>query len=302
MRLTLILAAALIGLVAPRLAAAPAGYESPEAAVAALIAALEARSRDDLMTVFGPENEAVILSGDPEKDREDWSDFYRAYSELNRLVVQADGTARLYVGRLQEPFPVRIRPTDAGWQFDAAAAADEIALARIGRNELDVIDVMRSYVAIQQAFRQTDHDGDGVMEFAASILSAPGTRDGLYWPAEAGTPTSPLGDIAARAAATGFSVDGVSNAPEPFLGYYFHILQKQGDAAPGGALDYIVNGHMIAGHALIAVPAGYGETGIMTFMVSENGVVYETDLGDDSLALALAIDSFNPDESWFALD
>ncbi|MEM9047174.1 MAG: DUF2950 family protein [Pseudomonadota bacterium] len=291
-----------LALTAPLAASAePARYDSPDAAVAALIAALEARSRDDLLAVFGAENEEVILSGDPEQDRDDWTAFYRAYSELNRIAVQADGSARLYVGRQQEPFPVSMIEGGGGWFFDAAAAAEEIALARIGRNELDVIDVMRRYVAIQAAYRRVDHDGDGVMEFAASILGAPGKRDGLFWPEEPGTPASPLGDIAARAAASGYSVDGIDRAPEPFLGYYFQILQKQGTAAPGGALDYLVNGNMVAGHALLAFPAGYRDTGVMSFIVGENGVVYEADLGEATLELAAEIDRFDPTEDWLAL-
>ena len=171
-------------------------------------------------------------------------------------------------------------------------------MRRIGLNELDVIDLMHRAVTVQSTYRQTDHDGDGVMEFASSILSTPGQRDGLYWPSEPGTEESPIGAFLARASDSGFSVDGTDQEPDPYLGYYFRILQKQGSGAPGGAHDYLVNGNMIAGHALLAYPAAYGETGIMSFVVGENGIVYEKDLGADTLSVAEAIDSYDPADGW----
>lgn len=282
--------------------AAPATYDSPEAAVDAVIAALDARDRDALIAVFGEESEDVILSGDIERDRTDWGTFLSAYRELSRIAEQTDGTARLYVGQDQWPFPITLVPGEGGWMFDTASAADEIAARRIGRNELDVIDVMKAYAEVQSDYRTVDYDEDGVMEFAAHIISSEGTRDGLYWPDEDGAPESPIGDFMARAAADGYSIDGEDVDAEPYLGYYFHLLTEQGPNAPGGELTYMINGNMVAGHALIAFPASYGETGIMSFMVGEAGVVYEADLGEDSLEIGAAITAFDPGAAWIIAD
>jgi hypothetical protein len=278
--------------------AEPATFDSPEAAVAAVIAAVEARDREALLTVFGKEFEDVVFVGDPEKDLEIWTGFLDAYQTQHRLDQPSEDRAVLYIGREQWPFPAEIVAASGGWRFDGEGAREEVKYRRIGLNELDVIDVLEAAVAIQSRYRLTDHDGDGVLEFAASILSSPGIRDGLYWPDEPGTEESPIGDFIARASADGYNFDGTDQEPEPYLGYYFRVLQKQGPAAVGGAMDYIVNGNMVAGHAMLAYPAAYGDSGIMSFMVGENGVIYEADLGDDTLAVGNAIDSFDPGEGW----
>ncbi|MEM9097799.1 MAG: DUF2950 domain-containing protein [Pseudomonadota bacterium] len=298
MKRTLIATAALIALSTTAVFATPKSYETPEAAVDAVITALNAKSKDGLIAVFGSENEDVILTGDPTRDREDWTDFMTSYNEMNRIAVQTDGSARLYIGRGQWPFPISLVKGDAGWSFDIEAAREEILARRIGRNELDVIELLDGYVAVQSDYRKVDYDGDGVMEFAAHVISTEGTRDGLYWPDEDGAPDSPVGDFIARAAADGYAVDGGDADPEPYLGYYFHILTKQGPDAPGGEMDYMVNANMVSGHAIIAAPAAYGDSGIMTFIVGESGVVYEQDLGEDTLAKAAAIEAFNPGEGW----
>ena len=275
----------------------PTVYETPEAATEAVITALEARDREQLIAVFGAENQDVVLSGDDVADREAWSRFLSDYRVLHRIDVE-DDSATIYVGRDQWPFPAPIVKADDGWHFDAAGAREEILMRRIGQNELDVINLMHGYVRAQSAYRGSDPDGDGLRSFAADLISSPGTRDGLYWPDEPGAPESPVGDFMARAAAEGYSIDGQDADPEPYHGYYFKLLQKQGAAAPGGAIDYMVGGHMLAGHALIAFPSAYGDTGIMSFMVGEAGIVYEADLGEDTLAAAAAIDSFDPGEGW----
>ncbi len=279
-------------------AADPATYASPEDAVAAVVAAVQGRDKDALLAVFGPENEDVALTGDPEQDRETWTDFINSYNRQHRIELDEQDRAVLHIGREDWPFPAPIVNSGGKWSFDAASAREEVALRRIGLNELDVIDLLRKGVEVQALFRQTDNDGDGVMEFASSILSTPGKRDGLYWPDEPGTEPSLVGDFIARASADGYNFDGTDEEPEPYLGYYFRILQKQGAAAPGGALDYMVNGNMIAGHAFLAYPAAYGETGIMSFMVGENGIVLEADLGDDTLAIAGDMDTFEPTDIW----
>jgi hypothetical protein len=296
------LAAALLASAAPVPARAePQSFASPDAAAEAVIAALEARDRDALVAVFGPESEDVIFSGDDAADREDWRAFLTAYRELHRIAVEpGDGGERaiLYIGREQWPFPVELAEADGQWHFDAPAAREEILLRRIGRNELDVIDLLHGYVRAQAAYRAANPDGDGLPSFASAILSSAGKHDGLYWDAAPGEPESPIGDFMARAAAEGYSVDGTDVEPEPYLGYYYRVLTKQGPNAPGGALDYMANGEMVAGHALIAFPADYGDSGVMSFMVGEAGVVYEADLGEDTLAVASAIDSFDPGDGW----
>jgi hypothetical protein len=208
----------------------------------------------------------------------------------------------LHVGPDDWPFPAAVVLGEDGWAFDAAGAREEVALRRIGLNELDVIELLRAGVAVQSRFRQTDHDGDGVMEFADAILSRPGERDGLYWPDEAGTPVSPIGPLMARASADGYNMGDGDSPPDPYLGYYFRILQAQGPDAPGGAMDYLIGGNMVAGHAFLAYPADYGVTGVMSFMVGENGIVLEADLGPDTLAAGNAITAFNPGEGWAPVD
>lgn len=284
--------------------AAPASFESPQAAVDALIGALNAADRERLLEVFGPENEDVVLSGEEPRDREDWSAFLAAFNEMHRLVEEDDGREQvLEIGTEQWPFPIPLKVgADGAWAFDTDAGAEEIRARRIGENELAVIDLMRDYVRVQAAFRQIDYDGDGIMEFATAILSDPGERNGLYWPSEPGEPESPIGDFVARAAASGYSVDGAAQEPEPYLGYYYKLLDKQGESAPGGAYDYKINDQMVSGHALLAFPSAYGDTGIMSFMVGENGVIFEADLGEDTIDRAAGIDAYDPADPWFTVE
>jgi hypothetical protein len=282
--------------------AAPQTFDSPYAAVAAVIAAIEAQDRAALLAIFGPENEDVAFTGDAEKDREIWGSFLLGYRQGNRLENIAGDRAVLHIGREDWPFPAEVVLGQGGWTFDAAGAREEVALRRIGLNELDVIELLQAGVAVQARFRRTDHDGDGVMEFADAILSQPGQRDGLYWPDEPGTEVSPIGPLMARASADGYNMGDGDTPPDPYLGYYFRILQSQGPDAPGGAMDYLIGGNMVAGHAFLAYPADYGATGVMSFMVGENGIVLEADLGPDTLAVANAITAFNPGEGWVPVD
>jgi hypothetical protein len=301
------IAALLLASVAPGMAAAePQTFDSPDAAVDAVIAALKARDPAALLAVFGPENEGVIFSGDEAEDRQDWGDFLSNYEAMHRVATETAESgaeqATLYIGKDQWPFPVLMVSDGGKWHFDAPSAAEEIRLRRIGENELDVIDLMHGYVRAQLTYRSENPDGDGLPSFASAIISSAGKHDGLYWPAAPGEPESPIGDFMARAAADGYNVDGTDVDPEPYLGYYFRVLQKQGPNAPGGALDYMANGQMVAGHALLAFPADYGESGVMSFMVGEAGIVYEADLGEDTLAVADAIDSFDPGEGWSVVE
>lgn len=281
--------------------AEPGTFATPEAATEAFVSALQARDRAALLGVFGPEAEDLISSGDPDRDAEARDRFLADYGTFNQIVPAGENRVELQVGRTLWPFPVAMTKSGDGWVFDVAGARDEILARRIGMNELDVIEIMQRAAGVQSAYRQVDHDGDGVMEFASSILSSPGQRDGLYWPPEEGTPESPIGAFMAQAAADGVSIDGADQAPVPYLGYLFRILTRQGDAAPGGAYDYMVGGNMVAGHALLAYPAEPGVSGIMSFMMGENGQIYEADLGAATLDVAGAIDTFNPGNGWSKL-
>jgi hypothetical protein len=280
--------------------AEPARYDSAAVAAAAFRAALENGDRDALLAVFGPEAEDLLFTGDAEQDSERREDILDGWAAMSRVSMTASGdAATLYIGREQWPFPFPLaRGADGKWAFDPEAGREAVLLRRIGENELDVIALLRAYVGVQRDYRSRDWDGDGVLSFAAHIISAEGARDGLYWPPGDGAPESPVGDFVARAAAEGFALEETEEGPEPYLGYVYHILTSQGAAAPGGSMDYIVNDRMLASHALIAYPAAYGDSGVMSFMVGENGVVLEADLGEDTLDVAGAIESFDPGEGW----
>jgi hypothetical protein len=277
--------------------AEPIPFASPEEAVADLVAALEAGDRAGVVAIFGEENLDVVSTGDAVEDQEIWGGFLQGARELTKVDLVSPDMATLFVGRDLWPFPAPLVRSEAGWTFDAEGAREEVLMRRIGRHELAVIEVLKRANGVQSIYRRTDHDGDGVMEFAAGILSSPGARDGLYWPASAGG-LSPFDDRIARANLGGFAIDGQDVEPDPWEGYYFTILQAQGPAAPGGAYSYLVNGNMVSGYAVLAVPAIYGDTGIMSFMVGENGIIYEADLGEDTLARALEIEVFDPGEGW----
>ena len=259
-RLALSLAQA-AALAAASAGAEPARYDSPEAAVAALRAALEAEGIDPLLTIFGAESEDLISTGDAAEDADIRARLLEGWDELHRIGRETGGDkAVLYLGRDLWSFPLPLLKADDGtWAFDPVEGRETVIDRRIGRNELDVIELMLAYVRVQRDYRAVDWDGDGVMEFAAHVISTEGTRDGLYWPPEEGAPDSPVGDFVARAAAEGFTVDEEEVGPEPCLGYVYHILSGQTEAAPGGAMEYLVNGNMVAGHALIAYPAAYGK-------------------------------------------
>jgi hypothetical protein len=254
-----------------------------------------------VVAIFGEENLDVVSTGDAAEDNEIWSGFLEGAQEFTKVDLVSPDVATLFIGRDLWPFPAPLVRGEGGWTFDAEAAREEVLMRRIGRHELAVIEVLERANGIQSIYRRTDHDGDGVMEFAAGILSSPGARDGLYWPASAGG-LSPFDDRIARANLGGFAIDGQDVEPDPWEGYYFTILQEQGPAAPGGAYSYLVNGNMVSGYAVLAVPALYGDTGVMSFMVGENGIVYEADLGEDTLARALEITAFDPAEEWAPVD
>jgi len=272
-------------------------YPSPEAAVADLVAALQAKDAARVIDIFGENSDDLVLTGVDEVDRRNWAAFAEAQKESSRIVVDEDA-ATLYVGTDQWPFPVPLRKTEGGWSFDADAAREEILLRRIGANELTVIDTLKTYIRAQYEYYSIDRDEDGVLEFAQSVLSSSGQRDGLYYPVREGEEDSPFGPAIAVAASEGYSYEERTAEPEPYHGYYFKVLTTQGDDAPGGAFDYVINGNMVAGFGMIAFPAEYGVTGVMSFLVGRNGVAYERDLGTATESLAPEITSFDPSPGW----
>lgn len=269
-------------------------YASPQAAIEALFGAIVAGDAAAAAAAIHPSAIDLVSSDDPGATAETLDDLAALYFDGYRFVPGGEDAVIFELGDDGWPFPVPLLRSGDGWRFDAEAARAEVVARRIGANELDVIDVLSSYVDIQRDYRTVDHDGDGVMEFASAILSTEGRRDGLYWPGE----DSPIGDLAARASLNGFADDDGDEPGRPFAGYFFRVLTAQGETAPGGAMSYLVNGNMVGGHALLAVPAVWGETGVYSFMVGENGIVLQADLGPRSLDAAFGITAFDPDSAW----
>lgn len=270
-------------------------FASPEAAVEAL---LDAMRKDDvaaLERVFGPGSVNIVYSGDAAADREARKKFVAAYDERHKLDQSVPGRAVLSVGADDWPMPVPIVQRQAGWTFDARAGAAELVARRIGRNELDAIQVCLAFVDMERDYAELDRNGDGTLEYAERLVSTPGKHDGLYWEAKAGEPQSPAGP---RLAAANPKPREAGSPPTPFHGYYFRILTKQGTSAAGGARDYFVEGKLIGGVALLAWPARYRVSGVKTFMCNLDGTVLEKDLGSQTSAKAARIVAYDPDPAW----
>jgi hypothetical protein len=276
-----------------------ATFEAPEQAVKALGDAVKKGSVEQVLTILGPEGKDLIDTSDPVTARHNRAVFGVALAEGWRLVDE-NHWKTLVVGNEAWPFPVPLVTDGKRWRFDTAAGKEEVLARRIGRNELAVIRIAKTYVAAQRAYAETSHDGKPAGLYARTFRSDPGKQNGLYWPAERGKPRSPIGDLMTDAADHGKATANASQ-PTPFHGYYFRILTAQGAAAPGGATDYIVNGEMSRGFALVAWPAHYESTGIMSFIVSHDGIVHEKDLGADTDATAKAMSTYDPDASWAAV-
>jgi hypothetical protein len=275
------------------------GFDAPEQAVAELVAALEADDTDRLMAIFGPDGEKIVFSGDNVQDNANRKNFVRLYNQQHGLEKKSAQEAILTVGPDEWPFPVPIVKRSDRWYFDSRAGAEELLDRQIGRNELGVIEVMLAYTDAQREYAMEDRDGDGIYEYAQRMVSLEGGRDGLYWKAAENEDLSPFGPLVAAAAQEGYPVPGaVDSPPTPYRGYFYKILKKQGKHASGGAYDYVVDGKMIFGFALLAYPAEYGSSGIMTFMVNQEETVYEKDLGEDTAARAKAMTAYDPDPTW----
>jgi hypothetical protein len=273
-------------------------FASPEEAVKALVSAVKAGSVADLVTILGAEGKELIESSDPATARQNRQVFTVAMRERWRLEDAAPNKKTLVIGNEDWPFPVPLVKEESGWRFDTVAGKEEVIARRIGRNELAAIATVRAYVTAQRSYAEQAHDGNPAGVYATKFASDPGKQNGLYWPTKTGQKRSPLGDLVAQAAAEGRAVGGDRSQPSPFHGYYFKILTAQGSAAPGGAKQYIVKGLMSGGFALIAWPAQYDVSGVMTFVANQDGIVHEKDLGLGTDAAARKMTAYNPDASW----
>jgi len=271
-------------------------FSTPEDAVVALVDATRAGDTNELVALLGPDAKKVVFSGDPVMDQRNREVFLVAYAERAALMSVSPTRSVLYVGYEDWPMPIPIVKEGAAWRFDTAAGAQEILFRRIGRNELDTIEVCQVYVDAQQEYAATGHDGKPAGVYAQKVASAAGKHDGLYWKSENPEELSPLGEFAAAAALEGYR-HGAGQAT-PFHGYFFRILTAQGKSALGGERSYIVNGEMREGFALIAYPAAYRVSGVMTFIVNQDGVIYQQDLGPQSEKIAEGLSAFNPDAGW----
>ncbi len=271
-------------------------FESPEAAVAALISAVRKLDAKQVLKILGPDAKDIIFPGDKVQAKKSVQKFLDKYDEKHKIELDKSGTATLFLGKEEWPYPIPIVKVDGKWYFDTKTGREEIVNRRIGANELMAIKVLEAYVQAQLEYASKDRDGDGILEFAQKILSDKGKKNGLYWPAKAGEEQSPFGPLIAAAAAEGYQK--TSEKPVPFHGYYFKILKRQGKNAPGGAYDYVVNGNMVLGFGMIAYPAKYGVSGIMTFAVNQQGIIYEIDLGPQTAEIVNHKMAFNLDKKW----
>lgn len=278
-----------------RTAAQAATFATPEAGVEALVAALRGQNAAELRRVLGPDSLRLIDSGDDAADREAWAKFVAEYDSKHRIEMQGEDKAWLSIGAEDWPMPIPLVKQRAGWVFDTDAGDEEIIARRIGRNELDAIQVCRAFIDMERDYAEVDRNGDGILEYAPKLISTPGKHDGLYWPTAPGEPESPAGPRLAQANPGKLAARSEAT---PFHGYYFRVLTRQGRHASGGALDYSVGGRLIGGVALIAWPSSYLSSGVKTFMCSMGGNVYERDLGPKTDATVAKLAAFDPGPGW----
>jgi hypothetical protein len=280
-------------------AAAQKKFDSPEAAAKALADAVRAQDANALLAIVGPSSKSWLFTGDNVSDRADWAKFLAAYDKKTAIVKEGDAKAVLEVGDDGWPFPAPLAKKGSQWMFDAEAGREEVTNRRVGSNELGAIQTMLAIVDAQRAYAAADPNRDGIANYASKFISTPGKKDGLYWEAKGAEPQSPLGPLIGAASAQGYTMKKGENAkPQPYHGYYFRIMNGQGKAASGGAYDYRVKGRLFGGFAVAAYPASYGVSGVKTFIVNHEGVVYEKDLGAATATAAPAMTLFNPDKSW----
>jgi hypothetical protein len=273
-------------------------FKGPEEAVKSLMAAVKVNDTKELLAIFGPAGKELVSSGDEVADRTGRERFIKDYDEMNKLVSETDSKMTLVVGKQEWPFPIPIVKEGETWVFGTMAGKEELLNRRIGRNELHTVQGCLAYVDAQREYAMKDWDNDKLLEYAQKFVSTKGKKDGLYWEAKEGEEQSPLGPLAAQAVKEGYTGGKPGGNPVPYHGYFYKILKAQGKNAPGGAYDYVVKGKMIGGFALVAYPAEYGNSGVMTFIVNHEGVVYEKDLGKETEKITRAMTKFDPDKTW----
>jgi hypothetical protein len=276
------------------------GFAAPEEARQALLSAVQSKNRGEMAAIFGPALHDME-TGDPVEDEAEFNHFSQHVNEGVELSKQGDNKAILLIGKEKWPFPIPIVKKETAWVFDTQAGREEILTRRIGHNELLAINVCRSYVDAQREYyNQQVAEGAPIPTYAQHLISRIGKRDGLYWPTVAGQKESPLGPLVAKAKEEGYMLPKApgEHGPRPFHGYFFKILKKQQRSAPGGKYDYVMNGNMVGGYALVAYPARWGVSGVMTFIVNQSGRVYQKNLGPKTAKLARKMKAYNPDQSW----
>jgi hypothetical protein len=283
---------------APSVASAQQAYKTPDAAVDALAAAAKADDEKAALVVFGKDGEDIISSGDKVSDEDIRKRFVAAYDAKHQIVMQGDDKAVLVIGEKDYPFAVPLVRKGGLWSFDTEGGRREVLYRRIGHNEISAIQTSLAYVDAQEEYADKNR-GEGVGVYAQRFISQDGKKDGLYWPTAAGEDESPLGELFAAATRQGYHA---GEGRSPYHGYYYKILTKQGPAVTGGALDYVVKGRMIGGFGLVAYPAQYRNSGVMTFIVNQDGVVYQKDLGWDTPVVAEEMTAYNPDKTWTKAD
>ena len=278
-------------------AAAQKTFATPEEAVKALVEAVRAGNVPGMLEVIGPKSKSWLFTGDKVSDATEWKNFLAAYDKKNAVKKEGDAKAVLVIGD-DWPFPAPIVKKGDKWSFDADAGREEVMNRRVGRNELDTIQTMLAIVDAQREYAAKDADGNGLGDYATRFMSTPGKKDGLYWETKAGEPLSPLGPVVAQAVREGYGKAMSSAKPIPYNGYHYRILTRQGKDAPGGAYDYMVKGKLFGGFAVVAWPASYGNSGVKSFLVNHEGVVYDKDLGPSSAVEAGKMKAYNPDKTW----
>lgn len=282
----------------PAAANAQKTFASPDEAVKALVEAVRASDNKTLLKILGSDARTWLSSGDSVADQGDRERFLAKYDAKNALVMEGDEKAILNVGEDDWPFAAPIVKRGDSWAFDAVAGREEVINRRVGRNELDTIQTLRAIVDAQREYAAADADKNGFHDYARKFRSRPGKKDGLYWPAQADEPESPLGPLLAVASREGYDLPSGKAKQQPYHGYYYKILTRQGKDAPGGAFDYLVKGKLLGGFAVVAYPVSYGVSGVQTFVISHDATLYEKDLGPATAKTAPAMTTFNPDSSW----
>jgi Protein of unknown function (DUF2950) len=276
--------------------AVPQLFSSPAAAAAALATAAKNSNMDTLGSILGSDAKEILSSGDPVADKNAREKFAAKYNEMHRLAFDSQGRVILYVGAENWPLPIPLVKQHGGWVFDTASGEKELLYRRIGQNELFTIRVFDDLANAQREYASEVRESGGITQFAQKILSDAGEHNGLYWPVAEGAPESPIGPLIAKATAEGYKKE--SSALIPFHGYYYKVLTRQGKNAPGGAKNYMVAGKMTKGFAFLAYPAEYRSSGVMTFMINQDGVIVQKDLGTDTTTIASELSEYNPDRGW----